>query len=162
MAGATAGMILGEPDPPNANWRRCDGSFIVNVKFGDYWRRVMFSHGGAGIGGMRLPDMPGCIVCVDDDPDYPTVTDLPAMIDLPVVTQDGATLRCTMGNWQNTPTGYAYQWEIAGGGVGGNTATLAVTAADEGLEATCIVTASNAFGATAAPPSDPLTIGPIA
>src|SRR5215467_536116 len=135
MAGAPAGTILGEPDPPNDNWRRCDGRFVVNTQFGDYWRRVTFTQGSAGIGGMRLPDMPGHIVCVRDDPAYPAVTDPPQMIDQPVVVQDGALLICSTGNWQGTPTDYAYRWQIDGSAIGIDSATLTVTADVEGLEA---------------------------
>jgi hypothetical protein len=71
MAGAIAGTILEEPDPPNDNWRRCDGSYIANHQHNDYWRRVQWTHGGAWIGGLRLPSQPGAIIAVRDDPDYP-------------------------------------------------------------------------------------------
>ena len=38
----------------------------------------------------------------------------PRNVDVPLVTGDGtvgATLNCTMGNWDGEPTGYAYSWQ---------------------------------------------------
>jgi hypothetical protein len=71
--------------------------------------------------------------------------------------QDGTNLTCTMGEWVGEPTSYAYQWQVDG--VAGATGTpLAVTAADNGKIYTCVVTATNANGVTAAPPSNAVTI----
>lgn len=85
-------------------------------------------------------------------------TDPPANTTVPYVTQDGDTLNCTMGEWTGKPTGYAYQWQIDGADVGTDAADYTATPADVGLTATCVVTASNANGATAAPPSNGVVV----
>ena len=82
----------------------------------------------------------------------------PVNRDVPYVEQQGATLNCTMGNWEGEPTTYGYQWKIDGAVVGTDAATHTVQAADVGKKATCIVTATNAGGSTAAPPSNEVTI----
>jgi len=82
----------------------------------------------------------------------------PVNIDVPHASQTGATLVCTMGNWDGEPTSYAYQWKFDGADVASSGSTCPVTAADAGKVATCVVTATNAAGSTAAPPSVPLTI----
>ena len=60
---------------------------------------------------------------------------------------------CTQGEWTGEPTSYAYAWQVNGVGVGTDAATYDVQAADVGGEATCTVTATNAAGSAAAPPS---------
>jgi hypothetical protein len=72
---------------------------------------------------------------------------------VPAVTQSGTTLSCTMGIWTGEPTSYAYQWKLDGVDAGTGTADYAVQAGDVGKSATCVVTATNAHGSTAAPPS---------
>ena len=63
-----------------------------------------------------------------------------------------------MGNWSGEPTAYAYQWQLDGTPIGTDAASYAVTPDDVGHTADCIVTASNAIGSTAAPPSNGVTI----
>jgi hypothetical protein len=97
------------------------------------------------------------------DPDAPTEpepepTDPPVNVDVPLVTQSGATLNCTMGNWQGEPTSYAYAWEINAVTVGTDSPDYAVQAGDIGQTATCVVTATNAAGSTAAPPSNGVVV----
>jgi hypothetical protein len=82
----------------------------------------------------------------------------PANVDVPHVTQDDAVLNCTMGNWQGTPTAYAYQWQRGGVDIGDGTTPYTVTPADVGTTVTCIVTATNANGSTAAPPSNGVVV----
>jgi hypothetical protein len=82
----------------------------------------------------------------------------PVNVDVPVVTQDGAVLNCTMGNWEGTPTSYAYQWKGGGVDVGDGTAVHALTGADTGVDFSCVVTATNAAGSTVAPPSNTVTV----
>ena len=83
----------------------------------------------------------------------------PVVVDVPYASQAGATLACTMGNWQGDPTGYAYAWYIDGVAKDGATsATVPVTPDDVGHSAGCVVTATNALGDTAAPMSNSVTV----
>jgi hypothetical protein len=82
---------------------------------------------------------------------------VPFCEDTPHVLFDGNTLSCTMGNWIGAPTAYAYQWQIGGSDVGQDAPTYDVQAGDNG-DAICIVTASNAYGSTVAPPSNAVTV----
>jgi hypothetical protein len=82
----------------------------------------------------------------------------PGNVDVPYVNQDGDTLACTMGNWTNEPSAYAYQWQLDGSDTGSDSDTLVVTAGDVGRTATCVVTATNDLGSTAAPPSNGVVI----
>ena len=77
---------------------------------------------------------------------------------VPHVQQAADTLTCTMGTWDGEPTSYGYQWKVDGTVVGTDAATYTVQAADVGKTATCIVTATNVTGSTAAPPSADVTI----
>ena len=77
---------------------------------------------------------------------------------IPAVTQAADTLTCTMGTWDGEPTSYGYQWKVDGAVVGTDAATYTVQAADVGKVASCIVTATNVTGSTAAPPSADVTI----
>ena len=75
----------------------------------------------------------------------------PVNVDIPHVSQAGD-VTCTMGNWQGTPTGYAYQcrWTAR---TSAPMPIPAVTAADVGHTATCIV-GDQRSRLTAAPPSN--------
>jgi hypothetical protein len=84
-------------------------------------------------------------------------SDPPINIDIPYASQDGNTVNCTMGNWTGTPTAYAYQWKSDGVDVGEDT-PYPLTADDAGKTFSCIVTATNAAGTTAAPPSNGVVI----
>jgi hypothetical protein len=91
----------------------------------------------------------------------PAPTAPPVNVDVPEVSQSGDTLNCTMGNWegmQAEPHSYAYAWQLDGTDIPGSGATLPVVAADAGSTATCIVTATNAIGSTAAPPSNGVVV----
>jgi hypothetical protein len=81
----------------------------------------------------------------------------PINIDVPYASQQGDLVNCTMGNWTGEPSGYAYQWQSDGVDVGEDT-PYTVTADDAGKTFTCIVTATNAAGSTAAPPSNGVVI----
>jgi hypothetical protein len=76
---------------------------------------------------------------------------------VPAVTQTGSTLNCTMGEWTGEPTSYAYAWQIDGVSAGTNSSSYDATS-DVGKTATCTVTATNAAGSTAAPPSTGLVV----
>jgi len=73
---------------------------------------------------------------------------------VPQVSQAGDVLSCTMGEWTGEPTSYAYQWKLDGTDIGSDASTYTVSVGDAGKTATCIVTATNAEGSTAAPPSN--------
>ena len=90
-------------------------------------------------------------------------TNPPVNIDVPLVTGSaavGATLNCTMGNWEGTPTSYAYAWKRGATAIGTDQASYVVVAGDAGASITCVVTATNAAGSTAAPPSNAVAIPP--
>ena len=89
----------------------------------------------------------------------------PSLVDVPAVTPIGSatvgdSLTCTTGNWRGTPDTYAYAWMAGEKAVGTNSASYTPVAADAGSEVTCTVTATNAYGATAAPPSNAVSIAP--
>jgi hypothetical protein len=86
----------------------------------------------------------------------------PVNVDVPFVAQTGATLNCTMGNWQGEPDTYAYQWQLDGVNAGTDAADYTVTPEDIGKTATCIVTATNVIGETTAPPSNAVVIADLA
>jgi hypothetical protein len=83
---------------------------------------------------------------------------VPANTVAPVISQSGAVLTCTMGIWDGEPTSYAYAWEVNAVTVGTDSPTYDVQAGDIGQTATCVVTATNAAGSTAAPPSNSLVV----
>ena len=89
----------------------------------------------------------------------------PSVVHVPAVTPIGSatvgdTLTCTTGNWRGTPDTYAYAWMAGEKAVGTNSASYTPVAADAGSEITCTVTATNAYGSTAAPPSNAVSIAP--
>jgi hypothetical protein len=103
-------------------------------------------------GAWRAWDAPGAVAEVP-------LTAPPVNRDVPYASQSGMTLDCTMGNWDNEPTSYAYEWSVDGAKTSsGSQSTLAVTADDAGRTATCVVTATNAIGSTEAPASNPVII----
>ena len=86
----------------------------------------------------------------------PTAPPAPVCIDVPAITGVGAVdqvLSCTTGNWGNEPVSYAHAWSS-----GGTEASYTVLAADAGTSITCVVSATNAGGTTAAPPSNAVLI----
>ena len=84
--------------------------------------------------------------------------DPPINIDVPYASQEEAVVNCTMGNWTGAPTGYAYQWKNDGADIGDGAVPYPITAADVGHTITCVVTATNAAGSTAAPPSNDVVV----
>jgi len=81
-------------------------------------------------------------------------TSAPSNASVPVVTgtaQEGEILTSTTGTWNNDPTSFAYQWQRGTSNIGGATSsTYTVVTADVGSTLRCVVTATNAVGATAA------------
>ena len=88
----------------------------------------------------------------------PPPTTPPVNVDVPYVQQAGATMTCTMGNWQGEPTAYAYQWQMDDQSIPSAGASLPLTQADLGHSVACIVTATNAAGSTAAPLSNAVVV----
>jgi hypothetical protein len=86
----------------------------------------------------------------------------PRNVDVPYLGGDGtvgATLNCTMGNWNGEPTSYAYQWKRNGTtDIAASGDSYVVAAEDAGTAITCIVTATNDAGSTAAPPSNAVAV----
>ena len=82
----------------------------------------------------------------------------PVNVDVPHVQQAGATLTCTMGNWQGEPTDYAYAWMADGVANSATGATYNVKPEDAGHSLACVVTATNAMGSTVAPMSNAVAI----
>jgi hypothetical protein len=85
-------------------------------------------------------------------------TSAPVNVDVPHVSQAGDVLTCTMGNWIGSPTGYAYAWQGDGAPIGTDANAYTVTPGDAGTTIACVVTATNANGATAAPASNGVAI----
>jgi hypothetical protein len=79
---------------------------------------------------------------------------VPLNVDVPYASQEGMQLTCTMGNWENEPTSYSYQWMQGETMVGTNSATYDIQEADVGVAMTCLVTAMNDAGGATAPPSN--------
>jgi hypothetical protein len=82
----------------------------------------------------------------------------PVNRDVPYVSQSGATLNCTMGNWDGEPTSYAYAWHDDGVANGATGATYTTKAEDSGHGLACVVTATNALGSTVAPMSNTVVV----
>jgi hypothetical protein len=120
-------------------------------------------HGMVSAAGMAgkaevLPTAPGT-----GEPEGPA-TAPPVNRDVPQVSGDpivGGTLACTMGNWDNMsaePHSYAYQWKSDASNVGVGSANYVAAESDVGKTITCVVTATNALGSTAAPPSNGIVV----
>jgi hypothetical protein len=91
--------------------------------------------------------------------DLPSAAHPPRNIDVPYAQQEGGLLTCTMGNWAGEPTRYSYQWVRDGNTNVGTGPSMAFSSDFVGDTVTCVVSASNAHGTTAAPPSNPVTVG---
>ena len=78
----------------------------------------------------------------------PVVSAAPVVTGTPTV---GATLSCTTGAWQYSPTSYAYQWRRGATPIAGATAsTYVLQALDSGTSVSCQVTATNPAGSASA------------
>lgn len=88
---------------------------------------------------------------VDTTPDPPVNVDAPAAAITIGTGVPGDTCHCTMGNWQNVPDSYAYQWQRGGTNIPGATGSShIIVAADQGTNLTCNVTATNVSGSATA------------
>lgn len=90
----------------------------------------------------------------------------PSVVDVPYASGTGdvgSTLNCTMGNWNGEPASYAYQWMREGMAIEtGTSADYTVVADDVGRSLSCVVTATNNVGSTAAPPSNAVAVAAAA
>jgi hypothetical protein len=85
----------------------------------------------------------------------------PTVVDIPHVTGAGtvgSTLNCTMGNWEGEPTSYTYEWQADTTNVLGSGDTYVVDEVAVGHEVVCVVTATNPYGSSKAPPSNAVAI----
>jgi hypothetical protein len=91
----------------------------------------------------------------------------PVNVDVPYASANaspaivGTIVTVTTGNWAGAPTSYTYQWKRDGvtniGTTNSTTAPYTLISGDIGGHAiTCVVTATNATGSKAAPPSNPI------
>jgi hypothetical protein len=83
---------------------------------------------------------------------------VPVVIDAPFISQAGAVISSTLGNWEGSPTSRSYQWKIDGTNVGTNAATYTRIAGDVGKTATCVMVATNTAGASAPVTSNAITV----
>lgn len=83
--------------------------------------------------------------------DHPEIVAKPYNTVAPAITgtiQDGQTATCSSGTWLGSPT-YTYQWYLDGDAIVGEiTNEYVIVTGDVGSVLTCIVTATNRFGAT--------------
>lgn len=94
------------------------------------------------------------------------VASKPGLIDIPHASANasppivGTVCSCTQGNWDGVPTSKTYQWTRNGTNIGSATsATYTLVSADTGgKQICCVVTATNAQGSTAAPPSNAIFV----
>jgi hypothetical protein len=93
---------------------------------------------------------------VGEDETAPENVDVPSV--QPMTAGPGDTLTCTMGNWNGEPTHYSGQWMRDGTEQCGSGPSYVVTESDVGHSISCVVTATNAIGGTAAPPSNAVAI----
>jgi len=90
-------------------------------------------------------------------PVAPIVKDVPALTGTGIV---GSALNVTNGNWRGVPTEYHYAWKGGGNPLGTDANTYTPVVADVGKQVTCTVSAVNAVGTTAAPPSNAIEVLP--
>ncbi len=122
------------------------------------------------VGTMQDPNFPGGIASlvppgVELPPPLPATA--PTNTAVPYVSPEGTAspgdaLNCTMGEWEameGDQATYEYDWQRDAASIGALAgADYTVTPADAGCTLTCVVTATNLRGSTAAPPSNPVAI----
>ena len=100
-------------------------------------------------------------------PNLPPPSGLPApppvVVDEPYAAQEDTVMTCTMGNWENEPTAYFYQWQrdrsnIQGVGAGSN--RYPVAPEDVGHTLACIVTALGDGGVASATSNIVVVVAP--
>jgi hypothetical protein len=96
-------------------------------------------------------------------PVAPIIKDVPALTVGGTVAATGAVgsaISVTNGNWRAVPTEYHYAWKGSNNPLGTDVNTYTPVEADIGKQVTCVVSAVNAVGTTAAPPSNAVEIVP--
>jgi hypothetical protein len=93
----------------------------------------------------------------------PVNVDVPALFVTSGSGHVGDTVECTHGNWNNMGDlvdTYAWQWRRNGINFGAptSTGTRTLVAGDSGTTVTCVVSATNTIGTTAAPPSNGIAV----
>jgi hypothetical protein len=74
----------------------------------------------------------------------------------------GDTLSVTMGEWTGEPDSYTYAWCLDGADMGATGTSYTTVSGNEGHSVTCVVTAINEAGATAAPSSNAVMVAATA
>ena len=138
-------LVLGEPNAiaaPTAGWK---------TRFGNDMILLINTAKSGGLSNSQI------ISAIDDT--Y-AIAHAPAVVNTPYISSNGVIVgsvcNCTQGQWTGSPSSYAYAWKRDGAtAVGTNSANYTLIAADVGGHAiTCVVTATNATGSQAAPPSN--------
>jgi hypothetical protein len=137
-------LTVGEPNglvAPAAGWKSRLGNDLI----------LLINSGKAG--GLSNSQI---ISAIDD---AVGVAHAPAVVNVPYASSNGVIVgsvcSVTTGQWTGSPTGYTYQWKRDGATNLGTAATYTLIAADVGGHLiTCVVTATNATGSQAAPPSN--------
>jgi len=145
-----AALTTGEPNglvAPAAGWKSRLGNDLI---------LLINAAKGGGLSNSQI------ISGIDD---AVGVAHAPGVIDVPYASANasppvvGTVVNCTNGNWTGSPTGYAYAWKRDGStAIGTNSPNYTLIAADiGGHRITCVVTATNATGSQAAPPSNAIS-----
>ena len=94
------------------------------------------------------------------------VAHAPAVVNVPYASANasppvvGTVVSVTQGQWTGNPTSYAYQWTRNGTNIASATSSsyTLVSADTGGKQIACVVTATNATGSQAAPPSNAIAV----
>jgi len=173
----TNGTWTNTPTGYGYQWQRCDAAgnncvAIVGATAGTY--TLVYADAGSTMRVLVTATNPygsGAATSAQ----YPasgTVAGLaPVNTALPVISgpaEEGQTLSTTNGSWDNSPTGYSYQWQLCDSAVincsnitGATASTYLVPLGDAGSTIEVVVTATNPYGSTPQA-SDPTAVVALA
>ncbi|HUH80849.1 MAG TPA: hypothetical protein VLZ06_05935, partial [Solirubrobacteraceae bacterium] len=171
---ATTGSWSGSPTSFAYEWERCEGSagsctaitgahsatYVLTPADVSHTVRVVVTAEGAG-GSASATSGRTAVVGARPTPEGPPVnTTLPAISGAAVV---GGSLAVTQGDWSESPTSFAYQWERCVGTsckaiAGAASSAYRPVAADVGETLRALVTATNASGSTGATSPNTATV----